>query len=272
MASQLSTGFVAATLVGVLWMLIFPILLALVARRRLSSPWRYFWIGALTFFLSQVVTRIPAVQAIGPTLQSAPGLLWTWVLVLALTAGLFEEVGRYVAFRWLAHRERLTWANTVFFGIGHGALEAMLLGAGLTVVSLASMMSMTPETLAALPPEQRGLAEQQLAQAAAAPAWAGLLGAWERMWAMALHVGFSVVVLQAFRRHAVRWLWLAIVAHAAVDFTVGASALLFGRGLSTTVVLEVLVTIYALVAVWATWRLRDSAGPGIPRQQPRSQR
>jgi uncharacterized membrane protein YhfC len=267
---SVSDGYIAATLASVLWMVAFPIVIALVVRGRLGTPWHFFFVGILTFFPSQVATRVPAVQVmqswLGPVLKSTPALQWAWVSVLAITAGVFEEVSRYLAFRWLTRREPLTWNNVVFFGIGHGALESILFGAGLTLVTLIGIMTLNPETMTSLPPEQRVAAEQQLAEVASAPTWAALLGAWERMWAMALHVGFSVLVLQVFRRHATRWLWLAIAAHAAIGFAVAAGALLLARTLNSTLLIECLVAILGTGAIWTTWRLRDSQGAGRVRR------
>ncbi len=101
---------IAAYLFAILFEVIFPIGLALYVRRRLAVSWRYFWYGALIFFLFQMVTRVPAIQLAQPLLAGPlsryPQLFWAWIFALALTAGLFEEVGRYLGYRYLIFRSK----------------------------------------------------------------------------------------------------------------------------------------------------------------------
>src|SRR5437762_12573181 len=96
----LNPGFVMATAFSIAFVIVYPIVLAIVAHRELRVSWRYVGYGAIVFFVFQLLTRVPAVQliqaAIGPQLTASPPLMWTWLVVLALSAGVFEEVGRYV--------------------------------------------------------------------------------------------------------------------------------------------------------------------------------
>jgi len=100
----------AAYIFAILFDVAMPMAFALYAHRRLGVSWRYFWYGALIFFLFQMITRVPAVQLIqgllaGP-LSRSPLLVWVWTLTLALTAGLFEEGGRYLGYRHLIFRAK----------------------------------------------------------------------------------------------------------------------------------------------------------------------
>jgi uncharacterized membrane protein YhfC len=131
---QLTNARIAATVAAILFEIALPLVLAIVARRRLGVGWRYFGYGALIFFLFQMISRVPLVQVLqtllAPQLRESFALRAAWVTVLALTAGLFEEVGRYVGYRWLMRREEKTWSKAVMYGLGHGGLESMVLIAG----------------------------------------------------------------------------------------------------------------------------------------------
>jgi uncharacterized membrane protein YhfC len=106
--------------------------------------------------------------------------------------------------------------------------------------------------------EQRALAAQQLAAIAAQPSWAPLLGALERLWTIPLHVALSLVVLQVFRRGSMRWLWLAILAHALVDLVAaGITPILQLSGMTALLVPEAIVTLVGLLSLWVIWALRD---------------
>jgi uncharacterized membrane protein YhfC len=264
---EISSAFITMLVVQIVFVIVFPIVVAVLVRRWLKVGWRYFWIGALIFFLSQVITRVPAVQVIqaqiAPQLQASPTLLWGWLVVLALTAGLFEEVGRYLGYRFLMKPEERIWPRIVMFGIGHGGLESMLLVGALGALTLVNLLVLTGGALETLPPEQRALATQQLAAIAEQPTWTPLLGAWERVSAMAWHVGLSVVVLQVFRRHSLVWLWLAIAAHAGGNFLVVAIPQILGRDIGVLVGVELVVTLLAVVALWVAWRLRDTPVPPL---------
>src|SRR2546421_1030961 len=134
---HLNPGWVAANIIAIAFVILYPLVLAVIAHRRLKVSWKYFAYGALIFFVFQLITRVPAVlaiqAAITPQLEASPALLYTWLGILVLTAGLFEEVGRYVAFRWLMRREEKTWNKAVMFGLGHGGLESIVLVGGLAI-------------------------------------------------------------------------------------------------------------------------------------------
>ena len=259
---HLNPGWVAATIIAIAFVILYPLVLAVIANRRLKVSWKYFAYGALIFFVFQLITRVPAVQiiqaAITPQLQASPALLYTWLVILVLTAGLFEEVGRYVAFRWLMRREEKTWSKAVMYGLGHGGLESIVLVGGLVTLTLINILVLSSIGLNSIPPAQRAQVAQQLAAIAAQPAWFPLLAAWERLWTVPVQVALSVLVLQVFRRNNIGWLWLAILAHAIVDgVAVGLTQVLPPGRISTSLIVEVVVAIFGVIALWIIFALRD---------------
>ena len=275
---QLSGARIAATSAAALIEILLPLALALIAWRRLGVGWRYFGFGALIFLLFQLLTRVPIVQIvqslIAPQLQASKTLLFIWIVVLAVTAGLFEEIGRYVGYRWLMRREEKTWPKAIMYGLGHGGLESMLLVGGLVLLGLINMLALSAVDLNTLPisAEQRAQLAAQLAAVSAQPAWLPLVGAWERLWSIAFHVAMSVVVLQVFRRGSLRWLWLAIAAHALVDFVAAGIPALAGlKGTAAIVAPELFITLTGLAGLWAIWARRDrpedaGASPSDPEE------
>jgi uncharacterized membrane protein YhfC len=253
---------------------LFPIALIIIARSRLKVGWRYAGYGALIFFLFQIITRLPAIQVaqyfLAPTLKSSQVALWVFSFVAALTAGIFEEVGRYVGYRWLMRREEKTWAKAVMYGLGHGGLESAVAIGGLAAISLVNVYLIVSTNGAIVPAAQRALAARQIADLATQPAWTPLLGAWERVSAIAIQVALSVIVLQVFRRGSLGWLWLAIGLHTLVDF--GSLVLIQAlpiSGLARNVAVEGILTVVALGALWVIFALRDRPiTPATPEQTP----
>jgi hypothetical protein len=133
----------------------FPLVLALVARRRLGVGWRYFAYGALIFVLFEIATHVWLNGGNwAPILQGRAGgskalfivLLFAW----ALSSGVCEEVGRYVGYRVFMSREEKTWSKAVMYGLGHGGIETILQnGLGLIVPAALGFAVGAPALLAA---------------------------------------------------------------------------------------------------------------------------
>jgi uncharacterized membrane protein YhfC len=269
LSPQIDPWFLVAQAAAIAFNIAAPLVIATIAQRRLQVGWRYWGFGALIFLLFQLLTRVPAVQLLqsllATQLQNSQPLRLAWLAGLAVTAGLFEEWGRYVGYRWLMRGEEKTWPKAVMYGLGHGGFESIVLVGGLGLLGLINLVALSRMDLAALPLDdaQRSQITQQLSAVASAPAWLPLLGAWERIWSMALHVGLSVLVLQTFsqgRQGGLRWVWLAVAAHALADLVViGVPVALGISGTSASLLQEALVMLAGLgglvVARWGRrWR------------------
>jgi uncharacterized membrane protein YhfC len=257
-------GWLVSLAVAALFVILYPLVLAIIAHGRLHVSWRYFGYGALIFFLFQLITRVPLVlwiqSRIAPDLKASATLSITWIALLALTAGLTEEIGRYVGYRWLMKREEKTWSKAVMYGIGHGGLESMVLVGGqllLILINIVTMMILLHSNPNILPVSQRIAIAHQFATINATPAWAPLLGAWERLWTLPFHIAMSLVVLQVFRRHAIGWLWLAVLAHTLLDFITALMPQVLGSSMGTSLLIEGIVAVSGIIGIWVIWRLRD---------------
>lgn len=173
-------------------------------------------IGAATFvlfalvleqLLHGVVLKLPAV-----TENTA-----LYVLYAGFAAGIFEETGRWFAFRFLLRRYRGR-GTAVTYGIGHGGIEAVLL-TGVSMISnlaLIIVLMTNGETgLAAFIGSENAPAMISALQSTNPALF--LVGGLERAVAIALHIALSVFVFRAVReRRAGDWL-LAVLFHAGVD-------------------------------------------------------
>lgn len=239
--------------------IITPLVAAMLVRWRFGVGWRFFAYGALVFFLSQVVIRIPIVTALqlalAGTLQSNRSLAFAFGAGLAFTAGLFEGVGRYLGYRFLMRKDAKTWAQGVMYGIGHGGFEAILLVGILGGINTLVLMNMTADQIAALP----AAAQTQLDTLKNLPSWLGLAGAWERFFTIIFHTAMSVMVLQVFRKQQIRWLWAAVVIHGLVDF-VGAvlPPFLISDYVTRIVVSELLMAFIGGAGLLYIVRMRDT--------------
>jgi uncharacterized membrane protein YhfC len=213
----------ATYLLSALGMIVLPIVLAYYLTRKFSLSWKLVLAGALTFIASQVL-HIPLLYGLtalfnNGVLPSIPEA-WTAIfnaILLGLLAGIFEETARWILFTFILKSAR-SWEEGVVVGAGHGGVESLLLGI-LVLVNVASMIAMRNADLSTfgVPPEQLELAQQQVAEFWAAPAYLPFLGLIERVFAICLHLSLSVMVLYSVVYRKPVWFWIALLWHAFVD-------------------------------------------------------
>lgn len=182
-------------------------------------------VGAGVFFVFALLLEPVLHQAVlkGPYGTAITGNTWYYALYGGLAAGLFEESGRFLGMKFLLRKEPDGPLPAVAYGVGHGGME-MLIIFGITmisniVVSLMINAGQVDAILSAVPAETREQVEGQFAQLQDLNAGQLLLGLWERISALILQLGLSVIVWTAVRKGG-KWLALypaAILLHALVD-------------------------------------------------------
>jgi len=239
--------------------LVGPLLLALWIRRRYGAAWSSLGWGALTFPLSQLL-RIPLLLGtaalVNPYAEKwdAELLFWVNFVVLTLTSGLFEEGGRYLILRWAAKGVR-DWKDGLFYGVGHGGIEAILLvgGAAISNIVLLATVDIVRSQMGQMAPAQAAAVAAQI-DAVTSLTWLPIfLSVWERAVAITFHIGMSLLVLLGVMRRRFRLVLAAMLLHAAFNGV----ALLVLR-YSDMVTTEIALTVVALLALYLIWRLRPA--------------
>lgn len=236
-------------------MILIPIVVAIFIRRRTGAPWRLFFIGAVTFIASQVL-HIPfnfVVQRSGllPSDTTLMTNLLVYAAFLGLSAGVFEETARYLTYRFWAKDAR-SWSRGLMLGAGHGGIEAILVGALAAVNFVALLAAVNNETaMNALPADQRSMVTSALAQIMDAPAGTLLLGAVERVFAIAAHLAMSLLVLQVFLRRNIAWLFASIGFHTLLNMVAVVAAVRLSPFAT-----EGIIGLFALLALVIIFRLR----------------
>jgi uncharacterized membrane protein YhfC len=253
------TAVVAALAAGAAAALLGPVLVALGWNRRSGAPMSVWAKGALVFFVSQCVLRLPWQVPLGvwlrPHLKDSYVLGYLWIGVSSLTAGLFEELGRWAGYRWLVKGER-SFRVGVMFGLGHGGIEAMLL----VGLSLAGSLVLYVLFAAGHAPSMSADAHDKLVTAMSALRAQDLAASIaERVMAMTVQVALSLVVLEAIVRASKAWLVAAVATHFAVDFfSVSGAVLLKSHG-ALVMELAVVPSFLAAIAIIAVARQKWTA-------------
>jgi uncharacterized membrane protein YhfC len=261
---NIDTSFLAHFLNSLL-MVLLPIGLGIYLTRKLSLGWRLWWIGAATFILSQV-GHIPFNYGVTALFQHGflpkPPTSWALIfnsVVLGLSAGLWEEIARYAAYRWWAKDARW-WGKGLLLGAGHGGVESIILS-GIVLVTFINMVAVRYLDLSKLvPPEQLLASQQQISAYWNTPWYMSMIGALERCWAIIFHLAASLLVLQVFIRRQAGWLWLAVGWHAFLD-----AIAVYTTRLWPPFLVEAMIGLLALVSLWIIFSLRQPK-PAVPEQ------
>ena len=249
---------IAAYLLSVLGMIILPFVLAFYLIRKFKLSWKLLLAGALTFIASQVL-HIPVLYALTALFKNGtlPSIPPAWTLLfnaalLGLLAGIFEETARWVLYKFIL-KDAKTWNEGVLAGVGHGGVEAVLLGF-VALASIVSMIAMRNADLSMLgiPADQIELATQQVTDFWSAPVYMAFLGLVERVFAISLHLSLSVMVLYSVAYKRPIWFWVAVFWHAVVD----ALAVYLMPNLGALRI-EAIVGVFAVISLLILFRMRS---------------
>ncbi|MDK1044564.1 MAG: YhfC family glutamic-type intramembrane protease [Anaerolineales bacterium] len=226
--------------------------------RRTGQRRRLFLIGGVLFIGSQVlhipfnlVVLNPILEPLGIAEGDLGVGLLTWALLLGLSAGLFEEIARGLSLRyWL--KDARSWNSALLYGAGWGGAEAILLGVAVLFFLIQALLYRAGQLPSIIPPEQLQLVEAQFEAYWETPLFLNLLGAAERVFALALHVSLSVMVMRAFTHDNRRWLMAAIAWH-----TLGNAVAVVAITQVGALATEAIIAISAAISLAIIFRLKE---------------
>ncbi|MCR4793269.1 MAG: YhfC family intramembrane metalloprotease [Lachnospiraceae bacterium] len=236
---KISTGNIALMVLGATIFIVVPVLIWILWTVKKKEKFTTILIGAATFFVFVMVEKIIQNVLIFPTamgfneheasifINARPVL---WAFLVGLFPGVFEETGRFVAFKTLLKKRR-NRETSISYGIGHGGFEIIfILGlAYINYVTYALMInsgafSATVEQVQAVAPEQVDSLLAIPAQLSAFSFVSLIINMYERIWAFLFHTGASIIVFYACKDKKKFWLYpLAIILHTAMDMIAGLS-------------------------------------------------
>ncbi len=224
--------------------------------------------GGLSFYLTQMVIRLPILQLVLPkmkwylNLAGKEGFLYPVGIALFLggTAALLETIGRFITLNFLLTK-RLSYRSGIIHGLGHGGIEAVLLVGlnNLLYGSYSLMLNAGKQNPMAsiIPLEQQDLLRGILMQT---PSDQFFAAGFERVMTIFLHVALSLLVTIGIVKGR-KWLYVLIVffTHMFVD----ASVIIVGNYTTNTWVLEGIIFVYGMLSLILIWKLKGTINDGI---------
>ena len=196
---------VVSLTITVILMIAIPVCFFICWRRKHREQTKISWLiaGAAGFVISarmlEVGVHYFCIVADNPVSRFINGNAAAFVLYGITMAGIFEECGRLIILKYILKKDR-TRENAVIYGFGHGGIEILtvLLPAMILYLAIAVMFSQG-DTEAALKTlnitEETATAALPSVQAAAAFDYAMMaMNVMERLLAMLIHIGLTIVV------------------------------------------------------------------------------
>lgn len=208
--------------ISVLLSIGFPVALIIWAMNKYRPGFIPVLVGILVFVVTQVLIRF---NLIGAFTTSQAGLSFIlanpilYIAILSLTAGLFEEGGRFLAYKVLMKNKR-EWRHGIAYGIGHGGIEAVILVSIPFIANIANsiLINQGGLTLSALPAEMVSQLQVIAPVLINTPSLMFMIGGLERVFTIILHIALSLLVLYGVNRKKIGYLFLAMFAHGLGNF------------------------------------------------------
>ena len=223
-------------------------------RRKHREQTKISWLiaGAAGFVISarmlEVGVHYFCIVADNPVSRFINGNTAAFVIYGITMAGIFEECGRLIILKYILKKDR-TRENAVIYGIGHGGIEILtvLLPAMILYLAIAVMFSQG-DTEAALKTlnitEETATAALPSVQAAAAFDYAMMaMNVMERLLAMLIHIGLTVIVYYSVVNAKKLCLPAAILLHMLAD----TFPALYQRGILPLWAVEIWIAFWTLM-------------------------
>ena len=253
---------IPALIVTIILMAAVPVAFFLFWRRKHKQRTHLSWLiaGAAGFIVSARMLELGVhyfcILADNPVSRFINGNTAAYVLYGVVMAGVFEECGRHIVQKYILKKNR-TRENAVLYGIGHGGIEilAVLLPPMITYLVIAVLFSqgsvenalrslkITEETAAAALPQVRAAAAFDFGMMA--------LNVLERLLAMLLHIGLTVIVYYGVISAKKAYLPMAILLHMLMD----TFPALYQRGAVPLWTVEVWAAVWTAVIVFIAGKL-----------------
>ncbi|MCI5903957.1 MAG: YhfC family intramembrane metalloprotease [Oscillospiraceae bacterium] len=254
------TSAIAGLLTEGILVIAIPVILLIVWKKKTKASLKPAVAGMIIFPLFGILLKaIPGyflLMADNPVSRVLNSNIWLYSIIGGgLLAGIFEEGGRFVAFKFFLKKYRSN-KDAISYGIGHGGFESAYMGlAAFNYVILALTVNAAGMGVltAGLDEANTAAVTAQIQSIAATPFYVpAVLGVVERISAIVFHISMSVLDLAAAREKKYLPLFpLAILLHTLMNSMIGFVL----AGMISTIALECMLAAYSAVMAFFAYRL-----------------
>ncbi len=253
---------IPSIIITIILIILLPVGFFLYWRRKHKEQTNLLWLiaGAVGFIVSVRMLELGVhyfcIIADNPVSRFINGSTVAYALYGITMAGVFEECGRHIIIKYIMKKNR-TPENAVLYGIGHGGIEVLAVVLPLMIAYLAIAVLISSgnaeNALKALKiTEENAAAALPTVQAAAAFDYAAMaMNVLERLSAMFLHIGLTVIVYYGVVNAKKGCLPLAIILHMLMD----TFPALYQRGVLPLWSVEVWCAAWAVISIFIAAKL-----------------
>lgn len=243
-----------------------PIALMIFLKKKYGCHIKHFLIGCAVWIAFAVIlegfcNRLILGSGLGTTIM---GNIWLYAIFGGLMAGLFEEFGRFTAFKTVLKGDLGNDKDSLMYGAGHGGVEAIvILSYGMlsnilcSILINAGMAKTLIDPLIALDAQTAQSTVDGLLMLVNEPSGIFLMGLLERILAITGHIAMSVIVWYGVKNKKIALVFLSVGLHAALD----ALTLIFSKYVGTDFILELIVAVIVAGIVFVAYRVWKSEAP-----------
>lgn len=204
--------------------------------------------GAMTFLIFALVLESIVHSIVFMVFPGIRDNVVAYMLYGALMAGIFEETGRYLAYK-LVLKKRTNRETAISYGIGHGGFEAVYILAATGINNFIYAGIINAGQFPALLDQLKAAGQdtspieslpEQLAAFGIADIGLPIL---ERVFAVMFHIALSILVFYAVKNGKIWMYFLAVILHALLD----APAALYQQGVIGIAATEVCLALFSIV-------------------------
>lgn len=204
--------------------------------------------GAMTFLIFALVLESTVHSIVFMVFPGIKDNVVAYMLYGALMAGIFEETGRFLAYK-LVLKKRTNRETAISYGIGHGGFEAVYILAATGINNFVYAGIINAGQFPALLDQLKAAGQdtspieslpEQLAAFGIADIGLPIL---ERVFAVMFHIALSILVFYAVKNGKIWMYFLAVILHALLD----APAALYQQGVIGIAATEVCLALFSIV-------------------------
>lgn len=252
---MISTSKIIALLISLCASVVLPIVVLIVygVKNKGKGVWSAWFLGAAGFFLLQMVIRTPIIKLVSANpgvTEFAAGHFVLYALIMAFTAALSEVIARYAVAKIM--NKKLTVQRGIAAGLGHGGIEAIIIGGVACINNLAYILMINGGTFDAMVEKTAALGVDTstlltIQDSLLHTNWMiFLLVGYERILTMILQLMLSFLMCYfVSRKQDIKGILICLLCHTLVDFT----APLINSRISATAAYVIVYTFLTIIAV-----------------------
>lgn len=216
--SMVSNTVITSMIIQLVLSVLVPIAVCIYFRKKYHINWKVVGIGVLIWigFVQILETPFHVFMLGNPTTSKLLENPFLYAIYVGLTAGIFEELGRFIAFFFLLKKYQ-EYKDGLAYGIGHGGIASILVGGLAGFQTLVFATSINNGSFAKLIEQNPQLSQVQDALIHS-HSYLYLLGSLEKIMTLVLQIAFTMLVLYGVKHKKYIFIAYAVLFHAFVDF------------------------------------------------------